>query len=404
MTDDRVGADADAPIVVFGDDWQRFVSTIQHLFAHIVTRRRVVWVNSFGHRAPQLTLYDVSRAVSKVRYMLRGHTPDDTSRPAPARIIEPRALPWHNLSSVRALNTWSLVRDIRSALHEIAPGERPVLITGTPAAEGIVGALGERAAIYFCMDDYAELPGVDRSIIAPLERMLLSRVDATIATAAALTTLKSPASGIAYQLPQGVNYERFAARHPIPPDLAACRAPRIGFSGTLSSACDFAIFRALAGQFPDATIVHVGPTHPNVAAPDLPNFRQLGPKHYDALPSYVQHFDVGLIPYVLNDWTRSVDPLKLLEYLASGIPVVTTPIPEVQKYASAISLADTAGAFVDAVGAHIARGPDRSAAEARQALARMHTWERRADRLLAILDEVVASRSTDVTSRSRAAR
>jgi glycosyltransferase involved in cell wall biosynthesis len=393
MTDGHEDVSALAPIVVFGDDWQRFVSTLQHLFAHIVARRAVVWVNSFGHRAPRLTVYDLRRALSKLRAMVRQPTPRDDGRPAPARIIQPRALPWHNVAAVRALNTWSLLRDIRHALTEVAPGRAPVLVTGGPAAEGVVGALGELAAIYFCMDDYAEMPGVDRHIVAPLEPRLLAKVDATVATAAALTVLKRPASGCAYHLPQGVNYDHFALPRPAPEAIAQLPEPRIGFSGTLSSACDFRIFHALSEAFPSGSIVHVGPIQAGIQLPHLPNLRLLGHQTYEDLPSYVQYFDVGIIPYVLNDWTRSVDPLKLLEYLATGIPVVSTSIPEVHKYENAVAVAEDVPGFIEAVRHEAERSRNQAGREARQALARRHTWKHRADRFLEIVSEVARTRA-----------
>jgi glycosyltransferase involved in cell wall biosynthesis len=98
----------------------------------------------------------------------------------------------------------------------------------------------------------------------------------------------------------------------------------------------------------------------------------------------VQAFDVGIIPYVLNDWTRAVDPLKLLEYLAAGIPVVSTPLPEVRKYAAAITLASGPTEFAHAVVAVCVS--DRPALQrARQQVARQQTWEHRAAQFLDIV-------------------
>src|SRR5581483_11286452 len=84
------GITPDTPLVVFGDDWRRHVSTLQHLFVHLIESRPIVWVNSFGHRAPQLTLHDARRAVVKLRSMVAGYRVPPDGRPKPARVIEPR--------------------------------------------------------------------------------------------------------------------------------------------------------------------------------------------------------------------------------------------------------------------------------------------------------------------------
>jgi hypothetical protein len=386
------------PLVVFGDDWRRHVSTLQHLFVHAVGQRPVVWVNSFGHRVPRLTVRDVRRAAEKLRSMLAGYNAPADGGLAPARIIAPRVLPWHNIAAIYSLNTWSLLRDIRAALEEVAPGEPPLLVTGTPVAAGVVGSLGEIASFYFCIDDYAELPGVDRKIVAPLEQQILGKVDAVVATAQALVKLKRPASGLAYQLPQGVNYEHFATPRPTPPDLAQLPRPWIGFAGGVSSACDFELIRMLAEQHPNGSVVLIGPVEPGVSVPELSNIHLLGPRPYDILPAYVQAFDVGIIPYVLNDWTRSVDPLKLLEYLAAGIPVVTTALPEASKYASAVSIAADNSAFAGQVRTAIEARDRSDERERRRAVAREHTWAGRCQRFMAIAAEVVESRRSTAVS------
>jgi glycosyltransferase involved in cell wall biosynthesis len=379
------------PLVVFGDDWGRHVSSMQHVFRAIVTRQPVVWVNAIGHRPPRLSVADTRRAWGKVRAALRPRPPaSGPIGPAPQVIVEPRVLPWHQRRAVRAVNGWSLTRAIRGALVTHGLTEPPVVVTGSPPSVEVLGRLGERAAVYFCMDDFLHLPGVSAAMIAPLEQRLLERVDAVVATAESLTRSKRPRSGRAFYLPQGVNYEHFAAARPIPPEMARLPRPRIGFAGGVSACCDLDLIRRVADAVPHGSVVLVGPVSVDPAPLDRPNVHLLGARPYAELPAYVQAFDVGIIPYTLSEWTVAVDPLKLLEYLAAGIPVVTTAIPEVHKYRDAACVAESAGAFVHAVVA--AAGENKDAARHRgQAVARRHTWEHRADELLRILEGLVAA-------------
>jgi hypothetical protein len=392
-----------APIVVFGDDWGRHVSTMQHVFRHIVPQRRVFWVNAIGHRYPRFTLSDMRRAWEKAGRMLGSRPAASPSTltpgPRPEVVIEPRVLPWHHWRPVQAFNTRSLVRAIRSTLelHQ-CPG-RPIIVTGSPPSVGVLGQLGEIGSIYFCMDDFLELPEVSADMIAPLERRLLQRVDVLVATANSLTVSKAPASGKAYHLPQGVNYAHFATPRPAAPDIDRLPRPRIGFAGGLSERCDLELLQSLALTYPQGSIVLVGPVLLGaklLSALTAPNIHFLGARPYAELPGYVQAFDVGIIPYILSDWTRAVDPLKLLEYLAAGVPVVTTALPEAEKYRSHVHIAGDNTAFIRDVRLALETlSPEAKAS--RMALASQHTWERRAASLMAILEELETN-STRLTA------
>jgi len=397
----------DTPFVVFGSDWGRYPSTTQHIFRHIAIRYPVVWVNGIGHRVPGLNLTDFRRAWEKLlRWGPRGALPPPSVHPSlggaiPAAIIEPRVFPWHQFGPVHARNTRWLVRAITRRLAALGLSRRPVLVTGSPASVGVVGRLGEAASVYFVMDDYLNFPTYTATMLGPLERRLLERVDLVVATAESLTRSKFPRSGRAYHLPQGVNYAHFAEPRSEPPDLAAIPRPRIGFAGSLSTQCDVVLLTRLASTFADASLVLVGPVGLDKATIEQlrrPNIHILGVRSYDVLPGYVQHFDVGIIPYLLSAWTVAVDPLKLLEYLAAGLPVVTTSIPEATKYAGTVAVAADADAFVAAV--RNALGVDREASRARgQALAREHTWQRRAETLLELIRGVVSEREAAEKSR-----
>ena len=383
------------PIVVIGDDWGRHVSTQQHLFRRLLSQQPVIWVNSFGHRRPKFNLYDLSRAAQKLARMISRPTamPKGDGGPAPAAIVNPRALPWHNIEGVQRFNAWSISRDIRRALTAVAPGQRPLFVSGTPAAFGVIGKLDELAAVYFCLDDYGEIHGVERDLIAPLETQMLARVDALVATARSLTITKRPASGRTLHLPQGVNFEHFSTPRPVPDELSRLPRPILGFAGGVGPAINFELLRAVAGAFPNASVVLVGPLQQDVTKETWPsNVHFLGPREYAGLPAYVQAFDVGLIPYVHNDWTRAVDPLKLLEYLAAGIPVVCTRLPEAFKYQDSVHLADEAEAFNAAIRESLGENSGE-ARTARQTVAKANRWDVRAEAFIRFANETIAARA-----------
>jgi glycosyltransferase involved in cell wall biosynthesis len=397
-------------MIVFGDDWGRHVSSMQHLMVRLVDRVDVIWINAIGHREPRLSFGDLERAVRKVRAMMTGGAPTDPRSRAvtvqPRRLIAPRVLPWHRNPVVSRFNRWSLLRDIRHALAACPPRGPVVLVTGSPPSASVVGECGEDASIYFCMDDFLHLPGTSPRMLAPLEQALLARVDAIVATARRLLETKRPRSGRSFYLLQGVNYEHFASARPCPSELRDLPRPIIGFAGGISAALHAPTIRALANAYPGGSIVLVGPLTAPSEELHAPNVHLLGARSYADLPAYVQAFDVGIIPYVENEWTRAVDPLKLLEYLAAGIPAVASNLPEVDKYSSVVSVAPLGEPFVRAVAAALtaARGVAAGRAEGVEAgrvVAAANTWQHRADRFLEIVDDVLGETGS---VRSRVAR
>jgi glycosyltransferase involved in cell wall biosynthesis len=179
------------------------------------------------------------------------------------------------------------------------------------------------------------------------------------------------------------------------PGLRALRGPVIGFAGNLHPGkVDFDLLDALVARRPDWTFLLVGPAHPSAAArvADLAragNVRWVGHTPYDELPAQVAAFDVALIPYVTNRYTLSCFPLKLYEYLAAGKPVVASGLPELADMEPDVALVEGAAAFERAIEQALAlRGDDDRGR--RMARAAENTWEGRAGRLLALVDEALA--------------
>ena len=227
----------------------------------------------------------------------------------------------------------SVVKTVKAAARALEFTD-PILVVAAPNAADYLGALGERLSVYYCIDDFTQWPGALTRQIAAWEETLLRRCDVVMATAQNLREKKTRGGRVPLYLSHGVDVEHFAeCEGPVPGAIAALPKPVIGFFGAISPWVDLDLIAGIAQSRPSWSIVLIGPADVDVERlRALPNVHLLGKVPYSDLPRFAGGFDVGLIPFVINELTVSVNPLKLLEYFACGLPVVSADMPEVRRF------------------------------------------------------------------------
>jgi glycosyltransferase involved in cell wall biosynthesis len=212
------------------------------------------------------------------------------------------------------------------------------------------------------------------------EMNLLRRVDQVIVHSPALFDKKGGVNPNTTLIPNGVDFRLFSTPHAEPADIASIAHPRVGLAGVIKKQLDFDLLIRLARARPQWSFVLVGPVT-NVEGKEqqvatlrqMRNVHFLGGKPAHDLPAYIQHFDVCLMCYQLNDYTRYIYPLKLNEYLASGRPAVSSPIETVRGFAHVVAIAKDEAEWLAAI--ELGLGEDGTAAPARRAVARTSDWD-----------------------------
>jgi polysaccharide pyruvyl transferase CsaB len=243
---------------------------------------------------------------------------------------------------------------------------------------------------------------IDDLSVFPQERALLEKnharglVEATLVASVArrLHEQAHAARKDALYLPNGVEYERFAAPAAPPRDdellaFLTPGAPVAGYYGALAEWFDYALLEAVAASKSDWRFVLIGPQY-DKSLPGQPllergNVRWIGPRDYVTLPGYLSLFDVATIPFRINAITQATSPLKLYEYFAGARPVVTTPMTECQAYPE-VRIASTPEDFSLALDEAREQGRDPDFRAHLRALARENSWSARVMAVLRALD------------------
>jgi UDP-galactopyranose mutase len=295
----------------------------------------------------------------------------------------------------------------RCGIHE------PVLWYYTPMARSYTSHLRSRAIVYDCMDELSNFAGAPPSLKA-FEADLLKAADVVFTGGVSLFEAKKKFHSNIHPFPSSIDFNHFTksrTKQCDPADQHDIKRPRLGFAGVIDERLDVELLNTISLANPECQFVMIGPIvkiDPAIL-PRHSNIHYLGQKPYADLPSYFSGWDVGLLPFALNDATRFISPTKTPEYLAAGLPVISTPIRDViRPYGEA--------GFV-----HIANSPQEwseciydALHESKDSISRSNqlrrideflknsSWDRTWTEMMSLIDVAIAKRDASRPMRARA--
>jgi glycosyltransferase involved in cell wall biosynthesis len=270
----------------------------------------------------------------------------------------------------------------------------PVLWYYTPMAFPWTRHVQTAAVVYDCMDFLAGFRGAPAELLE-LETELLARADVVYSGGSSLYGRLAERHSNVHAFPSSVDVAHFSRARdglPLPVDLTSAPRPRIVYTGVLDERVDLALIEGLAIARPDVSIVLIGPVTKIDPSdiPSCPNICLLGMRSYHTLPSYLGACDVGWMPFARNEATRFISPTKTLEYLAAGLPVVSTSIQDVVTPFATEALAKIADTVADTSAAvdDVLAGTRPSRADVDEFLAG-RSWDSTWAAMAALVDERV---------------
>ena len=354
---------------------------------------RILYIDSLGLRKPSVNHRDLLRIA---RRLLRGLMLPEQVREG-IWVCSPLVIPAARSGFIQRCN--KLILRFYLYVCQVYLGFNvPMLWTYNPLTLRLIDSKNYSKVVYHCVDEISAQPGMDAPQIMAWERLLCETADIIFVTSKNLLSKRIQWNSSTYYFPNVLDLSYFssvsqAKSASLPTSLVRIPGPRLLFVGAISSyKVDFILLRRLALMRPQWSIVLIGPigegdpdTDISLLA-DLPNVHFLGPKSYSDLPSYMVCSDIGLLPCVQNQYTANMFPMKFFEYLASGLPVVSTVLPSLSEYRTFYDECKSAAEFVVAIEC-ILTGKTKFDHRAVRDLLASHTYESRTAKMLKMLDE-----------------
>jgi len=318
-------------ILCFSHDWSGDPLSKTHLMRVLAKENRILWINAIANRMPTASSHDASRILKK----LKSFTEPIREVEPNIFVLNPLAFPSYGNRSILKVNQAFLASQVKKAMRRLA-FKNAVNMIFNPAAGMIAGRLGESEIIYYCVDEYTAFTGASRGL-KQIEDDLFRRADLVIVSAERLFESKKHLNPNTFVIRHGTDWRHFrTALNPallISADIADLPRPIIGFHGLLADWVDYELIKKVAQHFSTGSVVMIGKVAPDAEQKvkildDVTNVHFLGRKPYAELPAHCKAFDVAINPFTINELTLAANPLKVREYLAAGLPVVSTDIPE----------------------------------------------------------------------------
>lgn len=348
---------------------------------------RVLFVEPIGIRMPKWE--DRHRIAARLKNRKRAGARG--IRPVMENVwaLDPLVNPFQEIGFVHRRNVEALSAQLQNALAQLGGGKPLVWIyPPTLLARAVTARLQPRLVMYDCIDAYSENPKGVFSWYAESERALSRAADLVFVTSPQLMARQRPLNPHTYYVPPGVAYELFANDAlPEPDALKKIPSPRLLFFGGIDERVDLAQLEKLAREHPAWQFVLLGIVRTDVRAlKKLSNVHFPGQIAHEALPAYLRHADVLLLPYARSVFSQYIQPAKIFECLAVGKPIAAWGLPVFDDYVDVMYVAPAAEESARVI-EHALIEKDVALCERRRACARANTWDARFQDLNRVIEE-----------------
>jgi teichuronic acid biosynthesis glycosyltransferase TuaH len=314
-------------------------------------------------------------------------------------VIPINFIPYGKLySSLSRVNNHVVNQALRSAIKRYDISRFIFINSFNPFYLQDVTEFNPELTVYHCVDNIAESKYIGKHGKV-LEADIMREYDVTITTSKKLHEMALRHASNVYCLPNAADFNHFqkAVHEPLlrPVELKGLESKKIiGYIGHVDFRIDYELLNTLSRTHADKIILMVGPEHE--ADKDklerLPNVISTGKKSFSDLPAYLKYIDCAIIPFLRNDLTASIYPLKLNEYLAAGKPIVTTGFsPDLEDFGNTIRVENTIDGFVRTVGEEIATDAEPKR-KLRMEMASHNTWEARVEKFWEIVTPLIENK------------
>lgn len=392
-----------APDIIFfsGIEWHgQNRMPCHHLVEQLSRHHRIFYINNFG-ALRYLDRHDFLRCFDKVRGLFRGKkNPHLRVELNPVITVwQPWIIPSPRGGLIAKLNVWLLLRSIKK-LYGRYNIQQPIIWTRLPTniVWDVIEKADKRLFVYQSIDKFPEHPRISKDLrvrYRDCERLFNRSADVVFASARGLWAEKKKHNQNAHFIPNGVS-ESFADGEISPiPEMRDVSGAVVGFAGALGTATDNLLLSELVSRMPDVTFVFLGTidrTESLHGLDEAPNVIVQGIVPHNKLMSWFEYFDVGLMPYRINHFQHYTFPSKMAEYLMGGLPIVSTPLPEVKHYSDVVHVVDNVDEMVDVIRDFLARDSRRDQAliDRRHQVAESLTWEAQVEKIESVIADAIS--------------
>jgi hypothetical protein len=419
-------------IICFGgEDWfYHHPHSKTHLMKQFARAgNKVIFVNSISMGLPSMRNRDL---LPKIGRKLKSYAKLTRTSPEGITVVSPPTLPFHGNAAARKVNERLLVSQIGRLAHRKGMSS-PILWIAIPTAENVIGKLGESVVIYQVSDKYeanSEDHSIDPAKIREMHEYCIKHADIVFYSGRKLLEEATLGLEKSYLLEQAVDFDHWAQVRlvtekegsppyegrvhatPLLPEEGSCRfgdgvvgaadgvvlsiapeiseipRPRIGYFGAIEPwLVDRELLKLAAENHPEWIWIFIGNLARGTDMAEMPNVRLIPPVPYEELPRYAAGFDVCVLPWETEHaFTSYGSAIKVREYLATGKPVVISPLPEYEHMHDVLRIARSREDFIKKLEEALAEN-DPSLADRRQDAVRSGTWEARAEWVSEMIDD-----------------